>query len=190
MARSIPAVQPEIHDSRIIFHPFLPPHNGGTGLTAMLRRQAQSPRLVPLNLILRVLYIEEIKAKDREVILPLICDDSGSPMWLLGRQKTPSYGEQFTMRWRRPTSIAATHGSTNNGDPPTAEYWGQRTGTDEAASSLSPNCVRGRAVPVFGSHGLGKRRPCLYPGVRENRAAWTSPSIRADPVPAASFSRG
>jgi hypothetical protein len=80
MARSIPAVQPEIHDSRIIFHPFLPPHNGGTGLTAMLRRQAQSPRLVPLNLILRVLYIEEIKAKDREVILPLICDDSGSPM--------------------------------------------------------------------------------------------------------------
>ena len=44
----------------------------------MLRRQAQSPRLVPLNLILRVLYVEEIKAKDREVILPLICDDSGS----------------------------------------------------------------------------------------------------------------
>jgi hypothetical protein len=34
-------------------------------------------------------------------------------------------------------------------------------------SSLSPNCGRNRAI---GSHGLGKRRPRLYPGAREDRA--------------------
>jgi hypothetical protein len=40
--------------------------------------------------------------------------------------------------------------------------------TDLQASpflSLSPNCGRNRAI---GSHGLGKRRPRLYPGARED----------------------
>jgi hypothetical protein len=78
MAWSIPVVQPEIHDSRIIFHPFLPPHDGGTGLTAMHRRRARSPRLVPLNLILRVQYVEELRAESLEVVLPRIWNDNDS----------------------------------------------------------------------------------------------------------------
>jgi hypothetical protein len=63
----------------------------------------------PLNLILRVLYVEESRAKGRDVVLPLICDDSGS-VHVIARLAKISQRRRARMRWRhchnhRPTTL-------------------------------------------------------------------------------------